>query len=109
MSPPNIRLIMSLIGSSHCKLLKNIDTGTCQGSVMSTLLYCGAINPVFKKLRSFGYFVIAFADDFVLCVPRGKSLEAIANAKRIFKEYTVDLNDEKCTETALTGEIEFLG
>jgi hypothetical protein len=44
-----------------------------------------------------------------MCKPRGKSLEAIANAKRIFKEYTVDLNDEKCTGTALTGEIEFLG
>lgn len=101
---------MNLIDSSHCKLLKNINTGTCQGSVMSTLLYCGAINPVFKKLRSYGYFVIAYADDFVLCVPKGTSLEAIANAKRIFKEYTIELNDDKCTGTAIkNGEIEFLG
>ena len=71
----------------------------------------GSINPIIEKLRAIGYDVVMFADDCVLIVESGKSAQALIDATRIFAEYGLEINHDKCNGTHIEGSgfINFLG
>jgi len=55
-------------------------------------MYVGSTNVILKKLQKLGYTIIAYADDWVLIVDKGKSLEALQNATKIFAEYGLEIS-----------------
>ena len=86
------------------------ERGTPQGSVVSPLLSNILLRPFDQEMRSRGFQLTRFADDWVItCHSEAEAHAAIAAALRILKELGVDLHPQKTRVVHVQHGFEFLG
>jgi RNA-directed DNA polymerase len=86
------------------------EQGTPQGGVVSPLLSNILLTPFDCEMRSRGYRLTRYADDWVVtCKTREEAEGAVTVAKRILKELGVTLHAEKTRIVHVRGGFEFLG
>jgi group II intron reverse transcriptase/maturase len=86
------------------------ERGTPQGSVASPLLSNILLTPFDQEMRSRGFQLTRFADDWVItCHTEAEAHAAIAAALRILKELGVELHPQKTRVVHVQHGFEFLG
>jgi RNA-directed DNA polymerase len=86
------------------------ERGTPQGSVVSPLLSNILLTPFDQEMRSKGFQLTRFADDWVItCHSEAEAHAAIAAAHRILKELGVELHPQKTRVVHVQHGFEFLG
>jgi RNA-directed DNA polymerase len=86
------------------------ERGTPQGSVVSPLLSNILLTPFDQEMRSKGFQLTRFADDWVItCHSEAEAHAAIAAALRILKELGVELHPQKTRVVHVQHGFEFLG
>ena len=86
------------------------ERGTPQGSVVSPLLSNILLTPFDQEMRSKGFQLTRFADDWVItCHSEAEAHAAIAVALRILKELGVELHPQKTRVVHVQHGFEFLG
>lgn len=90
--------------------------GTPQGGVISPLLanlYFRRFLLGWKKFgldRKYNARIINYADDFVICCPRGRGAPATESMKRLMGKLGLRVNDEKTRLVSVPdGQVDFLG
>jgi group II intron reverse transcriptase/maturase len=91
--------------------LKDVETGTPQGGVVSPLLANIYLHYFDAKMSDEGYDVVRYADDFViLCRTERKAQEAHARMKQILEgELELTVHPEKTRIVHVSKGFEFLG
>jgi RNA-directed DNA polymerase len=86
------------------------ERGTPQGSVVSPLLSNILLTPLDQEMRSRGFQLTRFADDWVItCQSEAEARAGIAAALRILKELGVELHPQKTRIVHVQHGFEFLG
>ncbi|HEX4170291.1 MAG TPA: group II intron reverse transcriptase/maturase [Bryobacteraceae bacterium] len=107
-----LRLIEAMLkaGSYGQGRLFPTERGTPQGSVVSPLLSNILLTPFDQEMRSKGFQLTRFADDWVItCQSEAEAHAAIAAALRILKELGVELHPQKTRVVHVQHGFEFLG
>ena len=107
-----LRLIEAMLkaGSYAKGRLFPSERGTPQGSVVSPLLSNILLTPFDQEMRSRGFQLTRFADDWVItCHSKAEANAAIAAALRILKELGVELHPQKTRVVHVRHGFEFLG
>jgi RNA-directed DNA polymerase len=107
-----LRLIEAMLkaGSYGQGRLFPSERGTPQGSVVSPLLSNILLTPFDQEMRSKGFQLTRFADDWVItCYSEAEAREAIAVALRILRELGVELHPQKTRVVHVQHGFEFLG
>jgi RNA-directed DNA polymerase len=107
-----LRLIEAMLkaGSYGKGRLFPSERGTPQGSVVSPLLSNILLTPFDQEMRSKGFQLTRFADDWVItCHSEAEAHAAIAVALRILKELGVELHPQKTRVVHVQHGFEFLG
>jgi RNA-directed DNA polymerase len=107
-----LRLIQAMLkaGSFGKGRLFPSERGTPQGSVVSPLLSNILLTPFDQEMRSKGFQLTRFADDWVVtCHTEAEAQAAIAVALRILKELGVELHPQKTRVVHVQHGFEFLG
>jgi RNA-directed DNA polymerase len=107
-----LRLIEAMLkaGSYGQGRLFPSERGTPQGSVVSPLLSNILLTPFDQEMRSKGYQLTRYADDWVIsCHSEAEAHAAIAAAHRILKELGVELHPQKTRVVHVQHGFEFLG
>jgi RNA-directed DNA polymerase len=107
-----LRLIGAMLkaGSYGQGRLFPTERGTPQGSVVSPLLSNILLTPFDQEMRSKGFQLTRFADDWVItCHSEAEAHAAIAVALRILKELGVELHPQKTRVVHVQHGFEFLG
>jgi group II intron reverse transcriptase/maturase len=107
-----LRLIRAMLkaGSYGKGRLFPSERGTPQGSVVSPLLSNILLTPFDQEMRSKGFQLTRFADDWVItCHTEAEAHAAIAVALRILKELGVELHPQKTRVVHVQHGFEFLG
>ena len=107
-----LRLIEAMLkaGSYAKGRLFPSERGTPQGSVVSPLLSNILLTPFDQEMRSRGFQLTRFADDWVItCHSKAEASAAIAAALRILKELGVELHPQKTRVVHVRHGFEFLG
>jgi group II intron reverse transcriptase/maturase len=107
-----LRLIRAMLkaGSYGKGRLFPSERGTPQGSVVSPLLSNILLTPFDQEMRSRGFQLTRFADDWVItCHSEAEAHAAIAVALRILKELGVELHPRKTRVVHVQHGFEFLG
>jgi group II intron reverse transcriptase/maturase len=107
-----LRLIEAMLkaGSYGQRRLFPSERGTPQGSVVSPLLSNILLTPFDQEMRSRGFQLTRFADDWVItCHSEAEAHAAIAVALRILKELGVELHPQKTRVVHVQHGFEFLG
>jgi len=107
-----LRLIRAMLkaGSYGKGRLFPSERGTPQGSVVSPLLSNILLTPFDQEMRSKGFQLTRFADDWVItCHSEAEAHAAIAAALRILKELGVELHPQKTRVVHVQHGFEFLG
>lgn len=107
-----LRLIEAMLkaGSYGQGRLFPSERGTPQGSVVSPLLSNILLTPFDQEMRSKGFQLTRFADDWVIsCHSEAEAHAAIAAARRILKELGVELHPQKTRVVHVQHGFEFLG
>ena len=107
-----LRLIQAMLkaGSYGKGRLFPSERGTPQGSVVSPLLSNILLTPFDQEMRSKGFQLTRFADDWVItCHSEAEAHAAIAAALRILKELGVELHPQKTRVVHVQHGFEFLG
>jgi RNA-directed DNA polymerase len=107
-----LRLIEAMLkaGSYARGRLFPSERGTPQGSVVSPLLSNILLTPFDQEMRSRGFQLTRFADDWVItCRSKAEANAAIAAALRILKELGVELHPQKTRVVHVRHGFEFLG
>jgi group II intron reverse transcriptase/maturase len=107
-----LRLIEAMLkaGSYGQGRLFPSERGTPQGSVVSPLLSNILLTPCDQEMRSKGFQLTRFADDWVItCHSEAEAHAAIAVALRILKELGVELHPQKTRVVHVQHGFEFLG
>src|SRR3954447_10949755 len=107
-----LRLIEAMLkaGSYGQGRLFPTERGTSQGSVVSPLLSNILLTPFDQEIRSKGFQLTRFADDWVItCHSEAEARAAIAAALRILKELGVELHPQKTRVVHVQHGFEFLG
>ena len=107
-----LRLIEAMLkaGSYGQGRLFPSERGTPQGSVVSPLLSNILLTPFDQEMRSKGFRLTRFADDWVItCHSEAEAHAAIAVALRILKELGVELHPQKTRVVHVQHGFEFLG
>jgi len=107
-----LRLIRAMLkaGSYGKGRLFPSERGTPQGSVVSPLLSNILLTPFDQEMRSKGFQLTRFADDWVItCHSEAEAHAAIAVALRILKELGVELHPQKTRVVHVRHGFEFLG
>jgi len=107
-----LRLIRAMLkaGSYVKGRLFPSERGTPQGSVVSPLLSNILLTPFDQEMRSRGFQLTRFADDWVItCHSEAEAYAAIAVALRILKELGVELHPQKTRVVHVQHGFEFLG
>jgi group II intron reverse transcriptase/maturase len=107
-----LRLIEAMLkaGSYGQGRLFPSERGTPQGSVVSPLLSNILLTPFDQEMRSKGFQLTRFADDWVItCHSEAEAHAAIAVALRILKELGVELHPQKTRVVHVQHGFEFLG
>ena len=106
-----LRLIEAILkaGSYGQGRLFPSERGTSQGSVVSPLLSNILLTPFDQEMRSKGFQLTRFADDWVItCRSEAEAHAAIAAALRILKELGVELHPQKTRVVHVQHGFEFL-
>src|SRR6202451_144574 len=109
---PVLRLIEAILkaGSYGQGQLFPSERGTPQGSVVSPLLSNILLTPFDQEMRSKGFQLTRFADDWVItCHSEAEAHTAIAAALRILKESGVEPHPQKTRVVHVQHGFEFLG
>ena len=86
------------------------ERGTPQGGVVSPLLSNILLTPFDRKMRSRGYRLARFADDWVVtCRSAAEARAALDAAARILKQLGVELHPQKTRIVHVRYGFEFLG
>jgi hypothetical protein len=86
------------------------ERGTPQGGVVSPLLSNILLTPFDRKMRSRGYRLARFADDWVVtCRSAAEARAALDAAARILKQLGVELHPQKTWIVHVRYGFEFLG
>ncbi|KMP10286.1 transcriptional regulator [Candidatus Nitromaritima sp. SCGC AAA799-A02] len=86
------------------------ERGTPQGGVISPLLSNILLTPFDKEMRSRGYRLTRYADDWVItCRTRAEAQSALARAKQVLECLGVKLNEEKTRLVHVRQGFAFLG
>jgi len=86
------------------------EEGTPQGGVISPMLSNILLTPFDREMRSRGYRLTRYADDWVVtCSSRDEAVQALAMARKILEQLGVRLNDEKTRIEHVSRGFEFLG
>jgi RNA-directed DNA polymerase len=107
-----LRLIRAMLkaGSYGKGRLFPSERGTPQGSVVSPLLSNILLTPFDQEMRSKGFQLTRFADDWVItCCTEAEAHAAIAVALRILKKLGVELHPQKTRVVHVQHGFEFLG
>src|SRR3954463_6229481 len=107
-----LRLIEAMLkaGSYGQGQLFPSERGTPQGSVVSPLLSNILLTPFDQEMRSKGYQLTRFADDWVVtCQSATEARAAIDAALRILSELSVQLHPQKTRVVHVRHGFEFLG
>jgi RNA-directed DNA polymerase len=107
-----LRLIEAMLkaGSYGKGRLYPTERGTPQGGVVSPLLSNILLTPFDREMRSKGYQLTRFADDWVItCKSAAEAHTAIAAALRILSELGVQLHPQKTRVVHIQQGFEFLG
>jgi RNA-directed DNA polymerase len=107
-----LRLIEAMLkaGSYGQGQLFPSERGTPQGSVVSPLLSNILLTPFDQEMRSKGFQLTRFADDWVItCHSEAEAHAAIAAALRILKQLGVELHPQKTRVVHVQHGFEFLG
>src|SRR5437867_2359398 len=107
-----LRLIEAMLkaGSYGQGRLFPSERRTPQGSVVSPLLSNILLTPFDQEMRSKGFQLTRFADDWVItCHSEAEAHAAIAVALRILKELGVELHPQKTRVVHVQHGFEFLG
>src|SRR6266853_1113525 len=107
-----LRLIEAMLtaGSYGEGRLFPTERGTPQGGVASPLLSNILLTPFDREMRSKGYQLTRYADDWVItCHSEAEAHAAIAVALRILKELGVELHPTKTRIVHVQHGFEFLG
>jgi RNA-directed DNA polymerase len=107
-----LRLVEAMLkaGSYGQGRLFPSERGTPQGSVVSPLLSNILLTPFDQEMRSKGFQLTRFADDWVIsCHSEAEAHAAIAAARRILKELGVELHPQKTRVVHVQHGFEFLG
>lgn len=107
-----LRLIEAMLkaGSYGQGRLFPSERGIPQGSVVSPLLSNILLTPFDQEMRSKGFQLTRFADDWVItCHSEAEAHAAIAAALRILKELGVELHPQKTRVVHVQHGFEFLG
>ena len=107
-----LRLIEAMLkaGSYSQGRLFPSERGTPQGSVVSPLLSNILLTPFDQEMRSKGFQLTRFADDWVItCHSEAEAHAAIAAALRILKQLGVELHPQKTRVVHVQHGFEFLG
>jgi group II intron reverse transcriptase/maturase len=107
-----LRLIEAMLkaGSYAQGRLFPSERGTPQGSVISPLLSNILLTPFDQEMRSKGFQLTRFADDWVIaCHSEAEAHAAIAASLRILKELGVELHPQKTRVVHVQHGFEFLG
>jgi RNA-directed DNA polymerase len=107
-----LRLVRAMLkaGSYGKGRLFPSERGTPQGSVVSPLLSNILLTPFDQEMRSKGFQLTRFADDWVItCHSEAEAHAAIAVALRILKELGVELHPQKTRVVHVQHGFEFLG
>ena len=90
--------------------LTPVTEGVPQGAVISPILSNILLTPFDREMRSRGYRLTRYADDWVVtCRTRQEAEQALAVAQRILATLGVTLNTEKTRIVHVTRGFEFLG
>jgi hypothetical protein len=101
---------MLKVGSYGQGRLFPSERGTPQGSVVSPLLSNILLTPFDQEMRSKGFQITRFADDWVItCHSEAEAHAAIAAALRILKQLGVELHPQKTRVVHVRHGFEFLG
>ena len=107
-----LRLIEAMLkaGSYGQGRLFPSERGIPQGSVVSPLLSNILLTPFDQEMRSKGFQITRFADDWVItCHSEAEAHAAIAAALRILKQLGVELHPQKTRVVHVRHGFEFLG
>jgi len=107
-----LRLIRSMVraGSYGEGRLFPTERGTPQGGVVSPLLSNILLTPFDREMRSKGYRLTRFADDWVItCTSAAEARSALAVATKILERLGVQLNRDKTQIVHVKHGFEFLG
>lgn len=107
-----LRLISAMLKSGSCGKGRLFPTerGTPQGGVVSPLLSNILLTPFDREMRSRGYRLARFADDWVVtCRSASEARAALDAAARILKQLGVELHPQKTRIVHVRYGFEFLG
>src|SRR6266478_23829 len=107
-----LRLIEAMLkaGSYGKGRLFPTERGTPQGGVVSPLLSNILLTPFDREMRSKGYQLTRYADDWVItCKSATEARVALEAAGRVLKELGVELNPKKTRIVHVRHGFEFLG
>jgi len=86
------------------------ERGTPQGGVASPLLSNILLTPFDREMRSKGYQLTRYADDWVItCTSATEARAALGSASRVLKELGVNINPQKTRIVHVRHGFEFLG
>jgi group II intron reverse transcriptase/maturase len=107
-----LRLIEAILtaGSYGEGRLFPTERGTPQGGVASPLLSNILLTPFDREMRSKGYQLTRYADDWVItCTSATEARVALVVASRVLKELGVNINPQKTRIVHVRHGFEFLG
>src|SRR6266404_1267228 len=107
-----LRLIEAMLtaGSYGEGRLFPTERGTPQGGVASPLLSNILLTPFDREMRSKGYQLTRYADDWVItCTSATEARAALGSASRVLKELGVNINPQKTRIVHVRYGFEFLG
>ena len=107
-----LRLIEAMLtaGSYGEGRLFPTERGTPQGGVASPLLSNILLTPFDREMRSKGYQLTRYADDWVItCTSATEARVALEAASRVLKELGVNINPQKTRIVRVRHGFEFLG
>jgi len=107
-----VRLVEAMLkaGSYGKGRLFPTERGTPQGGVISPLLSNILLTPFDQEMRSRGYRLTRYADDWVVtCASAAQARAAVAAAQRILNELGVQLHPQKTRIVHVRYGFEFLG
>jgi group II intron reverse transcriptase/maturase len=107
-----LRLISAMLKAGSCGKGRLFPTerGTPQGGVVSPLLSNILLTPFDREMRSRGYRLARFADDWVItCRSAAEARAALDAAARILKQLGVELHPQKTRIVHVRYGFDFLG
>ena len=107
-----LRLISAMLKAGSCGKgqLFPTERGTPQGGVVSPLLSNILLTPFDREMRSRGYRLARFADDWVVtCRSAAEARAALDAAARILKQLGVELHPQKTRIVHVRYGFDFLG